>query len=276
MDYKSFIKNMIHEKTGEEKIFMRNLQMLIQYDGTRYQGWQSQKHTAQTIQGKLTHVLGKMTGESIELQGAGRTDAGVHARGQTANFHTETSLSCEEILSYVNQYLPEDIAVLKVEEAGPRFHSRLSAVGKTYVYRIWNSPLPNVFERRYMYQVREPLDKDAMEHAAGLLCGTHDFRAFCSNRRMKKSAVRRLDRIEFEEKGCELCLHFTGNGFLYHMVRILTGTLLETGLGKRRPEEMGQILESLDRERAGVTAPAQGLCLWQVEYPENADCKTHR
>lgn len=253
---------------------MRNLQMLIQYDGTRYRGWQSQKHTDQTIQGKITRVLTEMTGERVELQGAGRTDAGVHALGQRANFHTETDLSCGEVLRYVNQYLPDDIAVLEVEEAEPRFHSRLSAAGKTYVYRIWNSPLPNVFERKYMYQVKEPLNVEDMERAAAWLCGTHDFRAFCSNKRMKKSTVRRLERIEFEQKGRELCLHFTGNGFLYHMVRILTGTLLEVGLGKRKPEEMRQILESLDREQAGVTAPAQGLCLCHVEYAalSSEDC----
>lgn len=245
---------------------MRNLRLLIQYDGTRYNGWQSQEHTKRTIQGKLTKVLERMLGESIELQGSGRTDAGVHAVGQVANFRTKTSASCEEILLYVNQYLPEDIAVLKVQEVGLRFHSRLHAAGKTYIYRIWNSPIPNVFERKYLYQVEETLDVERMKEAAVLLEGTHDFRSFCANKRMKKSTIRTLERIEIEQKGVELSLGFTGDGFLYHMVRILTGTLLEVGLRKQKPEEMTQILASLDREKAGPMAPPQGLCLWKVEY----------
>lgn len=245
---------------------MRNLQILIQYEGTRYKGWQSQKHTDQTIQAKLTNVLEKMTGEAIELKGAGRTDAGVHAMGQTANFHTNTGLSCEEVLHYMNQYLPEDIAVLKVREAGQRFHSRLNAVRKTYIYRIWNSSVPNVFGRKYMYQVAESLDIEAMREAAELLCGTHDFHAFCSGKQTKKSTIRQVERIEIEQDGPEICLRFTGNGFLYHMVRILTGTLLEVGLGQRKPEDMIRILNSLDREQAGNTAPALGLCLWNIEY----------
>lgn len=247
---------------------MRNIQLLIQYDGTRYSGWQSQEHTERTIQGKLTKVLERMLGEAVELQGSGRTDAGVHAAGQTANFRTKTGASCEEILNGLNQYLPEDIAVLEAREVEERFHSRLHALRKTYIYRVWNSPIQNVFERKYLYQVTEPLDVEKMKKAAGLLCGTHDFRAFCANKRMKKTTVRTLERIEIEQIGQELRLSFTGNGFLYHMVRILTGTLLEVGMGKRNPEEMLRILESKDRERAGAMAPAQGLCLWSVEYSE--------
>lgn len=245
---------------------MRNIKLWIQYDGTRYSGWQSQEHTGQTIQGKLTAVLERMTGETVELQGSGRTDAGVHALGQVANFHTKSSLSCEKMLCYMNRYLPEDIAVIQVEEAEPRFHSRLNAVRKTYVYRIWNSPIPNVWERKYLYLVEEKLDLEVMQRAAELLCGTHDFRAFCSNKRMKKSTVRTLESIEMEKEGSELCLIFTGNGFLYNMVRILTGTLIEVGLHKKEPEEMTEILESQERERAGFTAPAQGLYLKKVEY----------
>lgn len=245
---------------------MRNIKLWIQYDGTRYSGWQSQEHTGQTIQGKLTAVLERMTGETVELQGSGRTDAGVHALGQVANFHTKSSLSCEEMLCYMNRYLPEDIAVIQVEEAEPRFHSRLNAVRKTYVYRIWNSPIPNVWERKYLYLVEEKLDLEVMQRAAELLCGTHDFRAFCSNKRMKKSTVRTLESIEMEKEGSELRLIFTGNGFLYNMVRILTGTLIEVGLHKKEPEEMPEILESQERERAGFTAPAQGLYLKKVAY----------
>lgn len=245
---------------------MRNIKLLIQYEGTRYKGWQSQEHTENTIQGRLTRVLERMTGEEIDLKGSGRTDAGVHAAGQTANFHTEARLPCEEILRYLNTYLPEDIAVLRAEEASPRFHSRLCAARKTYVYRIWNSCVPNVFERKYVYQVEEPLDVERMREAAGFFLGTHDFRAFCANKRMKKSTVRSLERITIEQSGPELRLSFTGNGFLHHMVRILTGTLLEVGLGKRKPQEMAAILASLSREQAGAMAPAQGLCLLSVEY----------
>lgn len=169
-------------------------------------------------------------------------------------------------MNYVNQYLPEDIAVLKVQEVDLRFHSRLHALRKTYIYRIWNSPISNVFERKYMYQVKEALDVERMKEAAALLEGTHDFRAFCGNKRMKKSTVRTLERIDIQQKGTELSLSFTGDGFLYHMVRILTGTLLEVGLEKRGPKEMTQILASMDREKAGPMAPASGLCLWNVEY----------
>lgn len=248
---------------------MRNIRLLIQYDGTRYNGWQSQEHTEETIQGKLTRVLERMLGEEIDLQGSGRTDAGVHAAGQTANFRTKAAVSCEEILDYVNRYLPEDIAVLEAVEADPRFHSRLWALRKTYIYRIWNSPIPNVFERKYLYQVKEPLCVERMRQAAALLEGTHDFRAFCANGRIKKSTVRTLEQIKVEQKGAELSLNFTGNGFLYHMVRILTGTLLEAGLGKRKPEEMTQILMSLNRNQAGPMAPARGLCLWKVEYEDS-------
>ncbi len=245
---------------------MRNIKLLIQYDGTRYSGWQSQEHTGQTIQGKLTAVLERMTGEAVDLQGSGRTDAGVHAQGQVANFRTSFSGSCEDILRYVNQYLPEDIAVLEVKEAEERFHSRLNAVRKTYVYQIWNSFIPDVFSRKYMYAVEEPLDVEAMKEAARLLCGTHDFRAFCSNKRMKKSTVRTLESIDIEKNGKKICLKYTGNGFLYNMVRILTGTLLEVGLHQREPGDMPEILASLNREKAGFTAPAQGLYLDSVGY----------
>ena len=245
---------------------MRNIKLLIQYDGTRYSGWQSQEHTDKTIQGKIQAVLEQLLGEPVELQGSGRTDAGVHALGQVANFRTESGFSPLEIVRYVNQYLPEDIAVLEAAEVDIRFHSRLNAVRKTYVYRIWNSSVPNVFERKYLYRIEEELDVQAMRQAAGLLCGTHDFRAFCSNKRMKKSTVRTLESIVIEQEGAELRMAFTGNGFLYNMVRILTGTLIEVGLHKRQAGEMTELLASRDREQAGFTAPAKGLFLKQVEY----------
>ena len=245
---------------------MRNIKLVLQYDGTRYSGWQSQEHEENTIQGRLTALLERLTGERIHLMGSGRTDAGVHALGQVANFKTESELTCGQLQDALNRYLPEDIAVLSVEEAEPRFHSRLNAVRKTYRYRIWTSPVHNVFERKYLYELGQDLDESAMEEAAALLCGTHDFRAFSSYRRTKKSTVRTLEQFVIERKGAELCLEFTGNGFLYHMVRILAGTLIEVGLHKKSAEEMKEILASLDREKAGFTAPAQGLCLVNVEY----------
>lgn len=245
---------------------MRNLKLVLRYDGSRYSGWQSQKHDENTIQGRLTALLERLLGETIELAGSGRTDAGVHALGQVANFRTSSDITCEKLLAELNRYLPEDIAVVSVQEVPVRFHSRLNAVRKTYRYRIWNSPVHNVFERKYVYAMEEELDEEAMRQAAANLCGTHDFRAFSSYRRTKKSTVRTLENITIERQGSELVLTFTGDGFLYHMVRILTGTLIEVGLHKKKAGEMKEILESLNRERAGFTAPAQGLCLVCVEY----------
>ena len=217
---------------------MRNIRLVLQYDGSRYSGWQSQKHEENTIQGRVTAVLERLLGESIELAGSGRTDAGVHALGQVANFRTESDLGCAELVKELNRYLPEDIAVLSAQEAPLRFHSRLNAARKTYRYRIWNSPVHNVFERKYVYALEQELDEEAMRRAADRLLGTHDFRAFSSYRRTKKSTVRTLERIGIERRGEELQLSFTGDGFLYHMVRILTGTLIEVGLHRREPEEM--------------------------------------
>jgi pseudouridylate synthase I len=170
------------------------------------------------------------------------------------------------MLTELRKFLPEDIGAIALEEAEPRFHARLSCREKTYVYRVWNSDAPNVFERRYLYVFPVPLDTDAMRAAADTLLGEHDFSAFCSNKHLKKSAVRKLNSIEIERYGGELRLAFTGNGFLYNMVRILTGTLLEVGAGQRSIESVCAALDSRDRERAGFTAPAQGLMLWDVRY----------
>ena len=156
--------------------------------------------------------------------------------------------------------------MLTLTEAGPRFHARLSCRGKTYVYRVWNSDTPNVFERRYVHALPQPLDTAAMQRAAALLCGRHDYTSFCANRRMKKSAVRTVDAITVERLGDEVRLTFSGEGFLYHMVRILTGTLLEVGLGERDAGTMPDILAARDRAAAGVTAPARGLILWETHY----------
>lgn len=243
-----------------------NYRMLLQYDGTRYDGWQRQGNTEQTIQGKLERVLSRMTGEEVEVAGSGRTDAGVHARGQTANFHLKEARCPEELLKGLNGWLPADIRVLGLKEAGERFHSRLNAVSKWYRYQIWLGDKADVFRRGYFYAVDTPLDIEKMEQAARALTGTRDFKSFCANKRMKKSTVRRLDSIRLVREGQELLIDYRGNGFLQQMVRILTGTLIEVGQGKRRPEEMEAVLAAADRQAAGFTAPPQGLFLMEVSY----------
>lgn len=245
---------------------MRNIRLLLQYEGGRYQGWQRQQSTDNTIQGKLETLLGRMCGEAIELSGSGRTDAGVHALGQVANFHTECQMPVEEMLAYINRYLPEDIAVVEIAEASPRFHSRLGAKGKRYEYRVINSEVPDVFRRRYALEVPERLDVDAMRRAAGFLVGEHDFKSFTSAKRGRKSTVRRVDEIGIVKEGNVITFSFRGSGFLYHMIRILMGTLLEVGMGKRAPESMAGILAARDREQAGPLVPAKGLVLVEVFF----------
>lgn len=244
----------------------RNIRLTISYDGSRYDGWQKQGNTANTIQGKLEVVLERMTGVPTEVHGSGRTDAGVHAKAQEANFYTDTLMSTQEIKDYLNEYLPEDIAVNLVTEEKERFHARLSATEKEYVYRIWNSAVPNVFERKYLYRLSEPLEVEKMQKAAECFLGEHDFKSFCGNKRMKKSTVRRVFSAKVERFGEEIRITYRGNGFLYHMVRIMTGTLIEVGLGKRKPEEITDILEKKDRQAAGYLAPPEGLCLARVFY----------
>lgn len=244
----------------------RNIRIKVAYEGTRYQGWQKQETRDNTIQGKLEALISRMCEEEIAIQGSGRTDAGVHALGQVANFHTSCQMSLEDMQRYMNQYLPEDIAVVEIAEASQRFHSRLNACGKRYSYRIWNSSVPNVFWRRFSHTVEEPLDVDAMKQAAKLLCGEHDFKAFTSTKKGKKSTVRRIDKIELKQEGALLTLTFTGNGFLYHMIRILVGTLLEVGKGEREAQSVPAILESKNREKAGALVPGKGLVLEEVFY----------
>ena len=244
---------------------MRNLRLDICYDGTRYRGWQRLPGVEATIQGKLETALSRILGERIEVSGSGRTDAGVHAAHQIASFHCESSLDCGRILSELRRYLPEDIGIYSCQEAAPRFHARLNARAKTYRYRIWNSETPCVFERRFVTILPEPLDLEEMNRAAALLLGEHDFSAFCGNKKMKKSTVRRLDSLEITRRGEEIQLTFTGNGFLYNMVRILTGTLIEVGRGERAAASIPALFGG-KREQAGFLAPAQGLMLMEVFY----------
>lgn len=245
---------------------MRNFRMVLQYEGTRYQGWQKQESTDNTIQGKLEKLLSKMAGSIVEVQGSGRTDAGVHAFGQVANFKMNTEKTPDELMCYINEYLPEDIAVVELCEVHERFHSRLNAKGKKYKYRVLNSSIPHVFDRRYVYQVTEKLDIEAMRQAAQKLCGEHDFQAFTSAKKGKKSTVRRIDRIIIEPVNDEIQFTFIGNGFLYHMVRIIMGTLLNVGKGELKAENIQDILESGNRQQAGPLVPAKGLSLMEVFY----------
>lgn len=244
----------------------QNYRFTISYDGTRYQGWEHQPSTDMTIQGKLENVLSKMTGSQIEVIGAGRTDAGVHAKAMTANAFLDTGLTTDDIRDYMNRYLPDDICIREVKTASERFHSRYNATGKTYRYTCFTGALKPVFDRKYVYYLEETPDVDSMRQAAEILKGEHDYRSFCSNPRMKKSTVRRVDRIDIVKKGSYITLTYHGTGFLQYMVRIMTGTLLEVGYNKRTPESMNELLMAKDRTLAGPTAPACGLTMVKVDY----------
>lgn len=257
------------ERCKRKETDMANFCLIIQYDGTRYNGWQRQGNTPDTIQEKLENILEHLYGEPVDLNGSGRTDAGVHALRQIANYRVPRILSrysCREIRDYFNAYLPQDIRVLAVEPAAERFHARLSATGKLYEYRIDIGEVARVFERRYLLRIDEKLNVERMQEAAAFLIGTHDFKSFCSNRHMKKSTVRTIYEITFEEADGILYIRYRGDGFLYNMVRILTGTLIEVGLGDRLPSQIPAILNGLDRSLAGFMAPAQGLFLVDVFY----------
>ena len=263
----------------EETIMEKTYKLTICYDGSRYFGWEHQRSTDRTIQGKLEAVLSAMlSGEdvpaegagtgspTVDVIGAGRTDAGVHAKAMTASVRMDTSLSEEEIRDYMNRYLPEDIGVTDVRTASDRFHARYSAVGKTYCYSCWYGPQKPVFERKYLTVLEKMPDITRMEEAARHLTGTHDFKSFCGNPKMKKSTVRVIYDIEIKQNGPYIRLYFHGNGFLQHMVRIMTGTLLEAGYSHMEPEEMEKILDGMERRLAGPTASPQGLCMMKVDY----------
>lgn len=244
---------------------MRNLRLDICYDGSRYRGWQRLSGMDNTIQGKLEDCLSRILNEPVQISGSGRTDAGVHALGQVANFYCTSPMPAEEILSSLRRYLPEDIGIRSCREVSERFHARLSAREKTYRYRLWTGDDPCVFERKYVTVLREPLDEEKMARAAELFTGSHDFRAFCANSRMKKSTVRTIYAIRIERSGPELDISVTADGFLYNMMRILVGTLVEVGRGERAAESIPTLFGAA-RAEAGFLAPAQGLCLVEVVY----------
>ena len=258
---------------------MNNYRLTISYDGTRYYGWEHQPNTDMTIQGKIENVLARMeigdgdadiaTSELVipEVICAGRTDAGVHAEAMIASVRLSTDKSEDEIRDYLNKYLPDDICIKNVAIAGDRFHARYNARGKTYRYKCYIGKNKPLFDRKYVYDLNNvSLDITAMKRAAEILIGEHDFKSFCSNPKMKKSTVRIVDKIDIACKDDYLSLTFHGTGFLQYMVRILTGTLLEVGMGKRTPESMHDLLEAKDRRLAGETAPACGLTMVKVDY----------
>ena len=245
---------------------MKNYKLKIAYDGTRYYGWEHQPDQ-ETIQGKLEQVLCRMCETTgIDVIGAGRTDAGVHARAMIANVVLDTPMKEEEIRDYMNHYLPDDIAVVEVKEASERFHARYKAVGKTYQYTCFDGSVKPVFNRKYYTYIDSPLDVEAMNQAAAYLVGEHDYKSFCGNSRMKKSMVRTIDSIDIRRSKGYVYLTFHGNGFLQNMVRIMTGTLISVGRGQMEASELKVILEAKDRQLAGPTAPTKGLCLLRVDY----------
>lgn len=244
---------------------MRNLRLEVCYDGTRYRGWQRLPGTDNTIQGKLETVLSRILGEPIEITGSGRTDSGVHALRQTANFHCESVMTCEELLQQLRRYLPEDIGIYSCRDVSPRFHARLNAKEKTYRYRVWNSEEPCVFERKFVYTFPQNLQVEKMQKACKDFLGTHDFSAFCGNKNMKKSTIRTIKRFEIVRKGEEIEFVITGNGFLQHMVRIMVGTLLEIGTGDREESSIPSLFGG-QRADSGAAVPACGLCLMEVFY----------
>lgn len=247
----------------------QNYKLLLSYDGSRYYGFERQKDQELTIQGKLESVLTAMPRNDkkpVESFSAGRTDAGVHARGMCCNVFLDTDLTEEEIQDYCNQYLPEDIGVNSVRKAGERFHARYLATGKIYRYSCHIGKNKEVFERKYLYHLEEEPDIEAMQKAASYLIGEKDFKSFCGNPKMKKSTVRKLFNIEIRKTGSTLRFYFHGSGFLQYQIRIMVGTLLEVGFHKKRVEEVEEILLAKDRTKAGYTAPAKGLCLMKVEY----------
>ena len=246
---------------------MTNYKFTIAYDGTKYNGFQRQsKHPEKTIQGKIEHVLSKLFEKDIQIIGSGRTDAGVHSKGQVCNFHAPSFIELDILLDYLRTYLPQDIAIVNLSVASERFHARYNVVGKRYVYTVDNGFFPDPFALRYAYHVPETLDLNAMRTAANLLVGEHDFQSFTSLKSKTKSTVRTIHSIEIKEEDSKIIFVYEGNGFLQHMVRILTGTLIEVGLGTRDVTSITDLLECKTRSAAGHNAPSNGLCLEKVFY----------
>ena len=247
--------------------------MTIAYDGTGFHGWQRQPGE-RTVQGELERVLAEVCGEPITIDGTSRTDAGVHAYGQCATFQGEFAIPADRIKIAANNYLAGsknretgDIRITDIKEVPEGFHARFDAKGKEYLYKISISEEPNVFRKNYAYQIRIPLDTEAMRAAARHIVGTHDFKCFqASGGEEKETTVRTIRSLTINEERGDITIAVSGDGFLYNMVRIIVGTLVEVGLKKRTPDSVKDIIESLDRTKAGFTAPPHGLYLNKVFY----------
>ncbi len=243
---------------------MRRILIKAAYDGTDYHGWQAAEGQ-ETIAGNINRALKRLTGENTEVHGTSRTDAGVHARGNLAVFDTESTIPPERFSFALNTYLPTDIRILSSEEVPADYHPRFLKTEKTYTYRLQLGEIPDPLRQRYSWNISYPLDADLMRRAARYLIGEHDFRAFCSVHTDVKTTVREISSITVTEADDEILITVKGYGFLYNMVRIITGTLVEAGRGKIQPEDMPDILKSLSREKAGPTAPPQGLTLMEIK-----------
>lgn len=244
---------------------MKNIQLIISYRGTNYCGWQVQPN-GETIQEVITRAIKELTGESVNLTGSGRTDAGVHALGQSANFFTASTIPPELWHRALNTRLPADIRVISSRTRNSDFHSRYQAKGKSYLYKMLVSPVASPFLADLAFYVPRPLDWAAMEEAAANFLGEHDFTAFMASGSAIKTTVRTITNISFSKNNDLWEITFTGNGFLYNMVRIMAGTLYEVGYGRLKPQDIKAIIDSRDRRRAGITAPAHGLYLKEVYY----------
>lgn len=240
---------------------------MIQYDGSRYKGWQRLGNTENTIQGKIEHVISEMVGEKIEIIGSSRTDAGVHALEQVANFKVKDRLSETKIKSYLNHYLPQDISIIDVSLASDRFHSRYNTKAKTYLYKIWNKDYLNPFQRKHSMHVNKPLNITDMRKASSHFLGEHDFTAFTNAKSKKKSNVRTIYSIDIAEADGLIEIRVNGNGFLYNMVRKMVGTLIGVGLGDIVPATIPDIIESKQRNETGDRiAEPYGLYLEKIEF----------
>lgn len=244
---------------------MHNIKLIIEYDGTGYHGWQSQSN-AIAIQDIIEKAISKLTGEHSRLTASGRTDAGVHALGQVANFFTQSSIPPERFSYALNSILPDDIVIKKSEEVPHSFNSRYSAKGKKYRYLIYNSEYPSALLRNRAFHVPQRLDFELMEKASSYFTGTHDFSAFKASGSSTASSVRTVAETSLAKKGEIIEFEITGTGFLYNMIRIIAGTLIDVGMGRISVEDIPGIIESCDRRKAGKTAPAHGLYLVEVHY----------
>lgn len=246
---------------------MRNIKLTIRYDGSRYKGFQRLKDNDMTIQGKIESVLSQMTDENIEIIGSGRTDMGVHAYNQVVNFKTSSDIKIDKIQKYLYKYLPEDIVVCNIEEVEERFHSRYNAKSKTYLYKIDNNKYHDPFLRKYAMHVPKKLDIDLIKEASKYLIGEYDFTSFASSKSKKKSNVREIYSIDINKNDNNIVeIYVNGNGFLYNMVRIIVGALIDVGLERKKPIDIKHMIENKDRSKSSDTALAKGLFLYKVNY----------